>query len=57
MRGMIRKCVACGEYTLKRDACPYCGGTLRTPHPAKFSPEDKYSRFRLALKLREKAAS
>jgi len=54
---MIRKCVACGEYTLKRDACPYCGGTLRTPHPAKFSPEDKYSRFRLALKLREKAAS
>ena len=54
MKGMIRRCGACGEYTLKGDACPHCGGTLRNPHPAKFSPEDKYSRFRLALKLSEK---
>ena len=52
---MIRKCSVCGEYTLRIDACHHCGGALRNPHPAKFSPEDKYSRFRLALKLSEKA--
>jgi len=52
LKGKIRKCSVCGEYTLSRDACPYCGGALRNPHPAKFSPDDKYSRFRLALKLK-----
>jgi H/ACA ribonucleoprotein complex subunit 3 len=51
---MIRKCTACGQYTLHQDACPRCGGQLRNPHPAKFSPDDRYSRFRLALKLEEK---
>ena len=54
LKGMIRKCRVCGEYTISRDACPHCGGALRNPHPAKFSPDDKYSRFRLALKLSEK---
>jgi len=43
------KCRVCGEYTLKKEKCPYCGGPLRNPHPARFSPEDKYSRYRLAL--------
>lgn len=53
MKGMIRKCRDCGGYTLSEARCPRCSGTLRNPHPAKFSPDDKYSRFRLALKLRE----
>ena len=53
MRGMIRKCSICMEYTLKTDKCPRCGGALRNPHPAKFSPDDKYSRFRLALQMEE----
>ncbi len=52
MKGMIRKCTVCGEYTLKA-VCPRCGGRVRNPHPARFSPEDKYSRFRLALKREE----
>jgi H/ACA ribonucleoprotein complex subunit 3 len=50
LKGMIRKCTVCGEYTLHVDTCPRCGGALRNPHPAKFSPDDKYSRYRLALK-------
>ena len=50
MKGMIRKCASCGEYTMKADRCPKCGGAVKNPHPAKFSPDDKYSRYRLALK-------
>ncbi|MBC7120450.1 MAG: RNA-protein complex protein Nop10 [Candidatus Methanosuratus sp.] len=50
MRGMLRRCTSCGAYTIKQDSCPRCGGALKIPHPAKFSPYDKYSRFRLALK-------
>jgi H/ACA ribonucleoprotein complex subunit 3 len=55
LKGLIRKCTACGEYTLKMDKCPRCGGALRNPHPAKFSPDDKYSRYRLALKVGSEA--
>ncbi len=51
MKGMIRKCTVCGEYTLRKDRCQHCGGTLKNPHPARFSPEDKYSKYRLALSM------
>ncbi|RJS84593.1 RNA-protein complex protein Nop10 [Candidatus Bathyarchaeota archaeon] len=47
---LMRRCVSCGRYTLKHDACPYCGGPLKVPHPAKFSPDDKYARYRVTLK-------
>jgi len=51
MKGMIKKCSVCGEYTLREEKCPYCGGALKNPHPARFSPEDKYSKYRLTLTL------
>jgi H/ACA ribonucleoprotein complex subunit 3 len=47
---LLRKCELCGKYTLKRNGCPHCGGNVRIPHPAKFSPDDKYLRYRMALK-------
>ena len=47
---LLRKCERCGKYTLKQDACPYCSGKVRVPHPPKFSPDDKYLRYRMALK-------
>jgi H/ACA ribonucleoprotein complex subunit 3 len=47
---LLRKCVKCGKYTLKTDQCPYCGGNVRIPHPAKFSPDDKYLKYRVAVK-------
>ncbi|KYH39648.1 MAG: Nucleolar RNA-binding protein Nop10p [Candidatus Bathyarchaeota archaeon B26-2] len=50
---LLRRCVDCGRYTLKKDSCPYCGGTLRIPHPAKFSPDDKYAKYRVALREAE----
>jgi len=47
---LLRKCEKCGKYTLRKDACPYCCGKVRVPHPPKFSPDDKYLRYRMALK-------
>jgi H/ACA ribonucleoprotein complex subunit 3 len=46
----LRRCVNCSRYTLKKDTCPYCGGPVRIPHPAKFSPDDKYLKYRMAMK-------
>ncbi|MCS7097457.1 MAG: RNA-protein complex protein Nop10 [Candidatus Methanomethyliaceae archaeon] len=54
MKIKMLKCKSCGEYTLRSDKCPYCGGALRSPHPARFSPDDKYSKYRLKLILSEK---
>jgi H/ACA ribonucleoprotein complex subunit 3 len=28
--------------------CPYCKEETKSAHPAKFSPDDKYMRYRLA---------
>ena len=47
---VLRKCVKCKKYTIKHDDCPYCKGKLRTPHPAKFSPEDRYAKYRRAMR-------
>jgi H/ACA ribonucleoprotein complex subunit 3 len=47
---LLRKCEKCGNYTLRKEMCPYCGGKVKVPHPPKFSPDDKYLRYRMALK-------
>ena len=44
---LLRRCPACGRYTLRR-GCPECGGDTRSAHPARYSPDDKYARYRLA---------
>jgi len=48
MSDLILKCEKCGKYTLE-NFCD-CGGKCLTPKPAKFSPEDKYSKYRLDYK-------
>ena len=45
---MMKRCGLCEAYTLK-DACPRCGGKTASPHPAKFSPGDKYGKYRRML--------
>ena len=45
MKFLIRKCPKDGRYTLK-DQCPMCGTTTVSPHPAPFSPDDKYAKYR-----------
>ncbi|MGC8543127.1 MAG: RNA-protein complex protein Nop10 [Vulcanisaeta sp.] len=51
MDSILRRCKKCGRYTVRKDRCPYCGGELEVPHPPKFSPEDKYGRYRLLMKI------
>lgn len=46
----LRKCVKCEAYTLNKKVCPVCGGAVRVPHPPKFSPDDKYFKYRMAAK-------
>lgn len=50
MRWLLRVCENCGRYTLARDRCPACGGPLRVPHPPRFSPIDRYVRYRIMAK-------
>jgi H/ACA ribonucleoprotein complex subunit 3 len=47
---LLRKCEKCKNYTLKKDKCQYCGGNIRVPHPPKFSPDDKYLKYRMMMK-------
>ena len=49
MRFQLRKCTKCKKYTLK-DACKECDDKTVSVHPAKFSPDDKYLRYRIAEK-------
>ncbi|MHC1594783.1 MAG: RNA-protein complex protein Nop10 [Methanotrichaceae archaeon] len=48
MRSKIKKCKACNLYTLK-ETCPICEVTTSPTKPARFSPEDRYGRYRRAL--------
>ena len=48
MKGLMLKCTQCGRYTLS-EACPSCGGKTVTAHPARYSPDDKYARYRSPL--------
>jgi len=48
----MRKCPSCGMYTLK-DVCPDCGERTVSPIPPRFSPEDRYGRYRRQLKKEE----
>ena len=47
MRFQLRKCVNCEKYSLKLK-CPICNNETISAHPAKFSPDDKCIRYRLA---------
>lgn len=47
---LLRRCVGCGRYTLKKDKCPYCGEDVCIPHPARFSPDDRYAKYKSVLR-------
>ncbi|MFQ6077062.1 MAG: RNA-protein complex protein Nop10 [Candidatus Bathyarchaeia archaeon] len=52
VRWLLRRCDRCGRYTLRVERCPYCGGEVQVPHPARFSIDDKYARYRRMLRRR-----
>ncbi|HZY92677.1 MAG TPA: RNA-protein complex protein Nop10 [Thermoplasmata archaeon] len=45
---LLRVCRACHRYTFASN-CPSCRGATRTPHPARYSPQDRWGRYRRAL--------
>ncbi|MBQ2485871.1 MAG: RNA-protein complex protein Nop10 [Candidatus Methanomethylophilus sp.] len=45
MRSSIRKCPECGRYSLK-DKCQDCSSGTVPAHPAKYSPDDRYGKYR-----------
>ncbi|MFQ6086723.1 MAG: RNA-protein complex protein Nop10 [Candidatus Bathyarchaeia archaeon] len=47
---LLRKCEKCKRYTLSEEKCPHCGGKVHIPHPAKFSPDDKYAKYKGAMR-------
>jgi len=47
MHFQMRKCTDCKRYTLKEE-CPKCGHETTTVHPGKYSPDDKYARYRIS---------
>ena len=49
MKFQLRKCIKCKSYTLK-NTCQECNEETKSVHPAKFSPDDKYLRYRIAEK-------
>lgn len=55
MKPLFKKCLSCNLYTLKMQ-CPKCGAKTHNPHPAKFSPDDKYARYRIIDRYREREA-
>ncbi|MCP4760380.1 MAG: RNA-protein complex protein Nop10 [archaeon] len=47
MPKILKFCDSCSIYTMNEKKCPKCDGVVRTPHPPKFSPQDKYQRYRI----------
>lgn len=48
------KCQSCSTYTMK-SACPKCNGVTAISHPARYSPDDKYARYRSPLAYQEES--
>ncbi len=46
----ISKCKKCEIYTIKQK-CPECGGEVVRPIPPKYSPVDKYGKYRRKVKF------
>ena len=44
----ILKCKECGKYTMQ-EAC-VCGGKVESPKPPKYSPDDKFGKYRREVK-------
>jgi len=49
MKVEIKQCPKCKEYTLK-NTCRECSQQTITPKPAKWSPEDKFGKYRRKAK-------
>ncbi len=53
MKSLIFHCKDCDRYTLY-PSCPKCGAQTVQPAPPRFSPEDKYGKYRRQLRFEQK---
>ncbi|NHJ12271.1 MAG: RNA-protein complex protein Nop10 [Candidatus Thorarchaeota archaeon] len=53
----LQKCTECGTYTLNEELCPKCGNPVSTPHPPKYSPQDRYGEYRRKAKRKTGSVS
>lgn len=49
MKSLIKKCKNCNIYTI-RNICMNCGGQTVDAIPPRYSPEDRYGKYRRRLK-------
>lgn len=49
----LLKCPGCGEYTLKK-SCGKCNVNTINPNPARYSPKDRYGKYRREMKKETK---
>ncbi|MEE3242997.1 MAG: RNA-protein complex protein Nop10 [Candidatus Thermoplasmatota archaeon] len=49
MKTLIFQCKSCQIYTISR-LCPQCSESTSNPLPPRFSPQDKYGKYRRMLK-------
>lgn len=52
----LRRCRKCSCYTMKA-SCPVDGSETGTAHPPKYSPQDKWARYRRNEKYPELSAA
>ncbi len=52
MKTLIMKCPSCGLYSMKI-MCPHCGAATVMAIPMKYSPADKFQKYRIKM-LEEK---
>jgi H/ACA ribonucleoprotein complex subunit 3 len=55
MKNLLFKCERCSKYTMEAK-CPSCGEATKMAAPAKYSPDDKYARYRSPLAYQTAAA-
>lgn len=55
MKSLLNECTKCGAYTML-SVCQRCGSATASAHPAKYSPDDKYARYRNPLAYKDKTS-
>jgi H/ACA ribonucleoprotein complex subunit 3 len=49
MKSLLFRCDHCKRYTLQ-NVCPHCQQPTLNPAPPRFSPEDRYGKYRRQLR-------
>jgi H/ACA ribonucleoprotein complex subunit 3 len=48
MKTLIMKCPKCGRYTMELK-CPVCSAETVSSLPPRFSPQDRFARYRMKM--------